>query len=113
MTNLKLKHKIDCLPQNAKILDAGGWFKPFSLATHVVDLMPWETRGGKLQLEALPDERFTKQTWHQINFLQPNLELPFDDKYFDFSICSHTLEDLIGNVQERIGRGCWGGLTGP
>lgn len=94
MTYLKLKQKIDCLPQNAKILDAGGWFKPFPLATHVVDLMPWETREAKLQLKSLPDERFTKQTWHQINFLQSDLKLPFDDKYFDFSICSHTLEDL-------------------
>ncbi|MEP0885054.1 class I SAM-dependent methyltransferase [Trichocoleus sp. ST-U3] len=94
MVNIKLKQKIDSLPANAKILDVGGWFKPCSLATHVVDLMPWETRGAKLQLEPLPDERFTKETWYQLNFLNPKLELPFADKEFDFSICSHTLEDL-------------------
>ncbi len=94
MVNIKLKQKIDSLPANAKIIDLGGWFKPCSLATHVVDLMPWETRGAKLQLEPLPDERFSKETWYQVNFLNPKLELPFADKEFDFSICSHTLEDL-------------------
>lgn len=94
MTNSKLRQKIDSLPQNAKILDAGGWFKPFPFATHVVDLMPWETREARLHLETLPNERFTKETWHQINFLKPDFELPFHNKHFDFSICSHTLEDL-------------------
>jgi SAM-dependent methyltransferase len=94
MQNIQLKQRIDQLPPSARILDAGGWFKPFLRATHVVDLMPWETRRATLQLTTLADECFTKDTWFQVNFLDPTLRLPFDDKYFDFSICSHTLEDL-------------------
>jgi SAM-dependent methyltransferase len=105
MSQTKITQKIEHLPKNARILDAGGWFKPFAHATHVVDLMPWETRGATLQLNHLPYEKFTKETWYQIDFLSPNLRLPFEDKYFDFSICSHTLEDLeqpINLIQELI-----------
>lgn len=94
MIHKQIEYKIQQLSENAKILDAGGWFKPYYAATHVVDLMPWETRETKLQTEQLSHEKFSKQTWHQCNFLDPKLRLPFEDKYFDFSICSHTLEDL-------------------
>ncbi|MCF7688801.1 MAG: class I SAM-dependent methyltransferase [Cephaloticoccus sp.] len=80
------------------VLDAGGWFDPYLKATHVVDLMPYETRGGKLQLDPLPGERFTKATWHQVNFLNQGLKLPFPDKFFDFSVCGHTIEDLANPV---------------
>lgn len=86
--------KINSLPKNSKILDVGGWFKTFPPATHVVDMMPWATRNGKLQLQQLPEEKFSEKTWHQVDFLSPGLRLPFEDKSFDFSICGDTLEDL-------------------
>jgi len=76
------------------ILDVGGWFKPEPRATHVVDLMPWETRGAKLSLEPMPDERFTKSTWFQADFLKPDFSLPFAQKSFDLVVCGHTVEDL-------------------
>ena len=82
------------LSPSAKILEAGGWFIPFYKATHVVDLMPYETRGGVLHLDPLPGERFSKSTWHQVDFLKPRFKLPFPDKFFDFSVCGHTVEDL-------------------
>jgi hypothetical protein len=31
-------------------LDIGGWFIPYPRATHVVDIMPWETRTGRVPL---------------------------------------------------------------
>lgn len=93
--NDKVQQRLESFPQTARILDVGGWFIPCPLATHVVDIMPWETRGAKLQIEPLPGERFTRETWFQIDCLNPSLRLPFADGEFDFSICSHTLEDLI------------------
>jgi len=77
------------------ILDVGGWAKPLKKATHVVDLFPWETRGYGLNLAKLPNERFSKDSWYQIDFLQENLTLPFEKNKFEFSVCSHTLEDLV------------------
>lgn len=82
------------LSPTARILDAGGWFIPLDRATHVVDLMPYETRGGLLRHDPLPGECFTKSTWHQVDFMDPALRLPFPDKYFNYSVCGQTVEDL-------------------
>jgi SAM-dependent methyltransferase len=91
------------------VLDVGGWFKPDPRATHVVDLMPWETRGARLELKPLPQERFSKASWFQADFLKPELRLPFADKSFDLVICGHTIEDLANPKfllieMERVGR---------
>ena len=91
------------------ILDVGGWFKPEPRATHVVDLMPWETRGAELSLAPLPGERFSKATWFQADFLKPGFRLPFDDKSFDLVTCGHTIEDLADpgtllNEMQRVGK---------
>lgn len=53
------------LPGTARVLDAGGWFIPLPRATHVVDLMPYETRRCVVTLEPLAGERFTRDTWLQ------------------------------------------------
>ena len=71
--NNKVQQRLERLPTTAKILDVGGWFIPCPLATHVVDIMPWETRGAKLQLNPLPGERFTKETWFQVDCLNPSI----------------------------------------
>lgn len=91
------------------VLDVGGWFKPEPRATHVVDLMPWETRGVALNLEPLPGERFTKETWYQADFLASDFALPFDDKFFDLVLCGQTVEDLADPTRlldemQRVGK---------
>lgn len=92
--NPLLSATLASLPLEARVLDCGGWFRPLSRATHVVDLMPYETRGCALRLTPQPGERFTKDTWHQADFLSPDFRLPFSDKYFALSSCTHTVEDL-------------------
>ena len=82
------------LPSQSRILNLGGWFCPLHEATDVVDLMPYETRRGRLALEPLPGERFTRADWHQADFMAPGFRLPFDDKCCDFAYCGQTVEDL-------------------
>lgn len=93
----------------ASILDVGGWFRPEPRATHVIDLMPWETRGAQLTLERLPGECFTKATWFQADFLKAGFRLPFPDKSFDLVVCGHTVEDLaepgvLLREMQRVGK---------
>jgi len=104
-----MKIPASLLSDSKRILDVGGWFITEPRATHVVDLMPWETRSGKLQLEALPEERFDANTWTQCDFLKPDFRLPFDDGWFDFITCGHTIEDLSNPVpllreMQRVGQ---------
>lgn len=75
------------------VLDVGGGFHPFPRADWVIDLTPYERRGvygGPIDPSA---ERFDERTWvvRDICLHEP---WPFDDKQFDFVVCSHTLEDV-------------------
>jgi hypothetical protein len=85
------------------VLDVGGWADPWPRADYVLDVFRYETRGicyhglGKLPRtvtypEALPGERFRRETWITRDICQG--KWPFRDKMFDFVICSHTLEDV-------------------
>src|SRR4051794_2049878 len=80
---------LDRLSESAKVLDVGGWYTPFNRANHVVDLMPYETRGVGQGTER---ERFTSETWTQLDVCQD--PLPFEDDSIDFVVCSQTLEDI-------------------
>jgi hypothetical protein len=74
------------------VLDIGGWYRPFTRADLVMDLMPYETRGEGGH-DGPDAERFTGATWVQRDICdrQP---YPFGDKELDFVVCSHTLEDV-------------------
>ena len=92
--NKKVERIIKELGSDALVLDVGGWAAPFPLATHVVDIMPYETRGGGYSEMQHPEERFTKETWIMKDVTHPNFSLPFEDDFFDYSVCMHTIEDL-------------------
>jgi len=78
--------------RSARVLDVGGWYRPFHLATHVMDLMPYGTRRSADAIDPDDTERFSEATWviHDA-CVAP---WPFPDKYFDFVFCSHLLEDV-------------------
>ena len=83
---------LSTVPEDAVVLDVGGWGSPFPRADWVLDLMPYETRG----LYGVPDpgsERFTPETWIQRDICARE-PFPFADRAIDFAICSHTLEDV-------------------
>jgi SAM-dependent methyltransferase len=114
------------VPDDALVLDVGGWASPLSRADWVVDLMPHESRG---LYGGDPDpERFTAQTWVQRDVCAAE-PWPFADDQFDFVVCSHTLEDVRDPIRvceeiARVGRAgyvefpsrlveqCWG-VEGP
>jgi ubiquinone/menaquinone biosynthesis C-methylase UbiE len=75
-----------------KILDIGGWHAPCRQATHIVDIMPFESMNvgaayGEGTLQIRPEN------YHRLDLCGPS-PLPFADKEFAFVICRHTLEDL-------------------
>jgi len=98
---------LDRLDPDAMVLDIGSWGKPFVRADWVLDRMPYETRGlyGR---DGDGPERFTSDTWIVWDICERR-PFPFDDKRFDFVICSHTLEDVrdpiwVCSELNRIGK---------
>jgi hypothetical protein len=81
------------IPDDALVLDVGGWAEPFPRADWVLDLMPHETRGLYGAPVEPGAERFTPETWVQrdICLHEP---WPFDDDQFDLVLCAQTLEDV-------------------
>lgn len=83
---------LERLPDDASVLDVGGWASPLNRADWVLDLMPYETRG--LYGEPDPDpERFDEDSW-VVRDICNREPWPFEDGQFDFAVCAHTLEDI-------------------
>jgi hypothetical protein len=97
----------DRMRRATRALDVGGWFQPFNLATHVLDIGDYATRRRAHAIDPENPERFTAESW--VTHDACTLPWPFPDKYFDFSFCSHLLEDVrdpIGVCRElsRVSR---------
>ncbi len=85
-----LPHVIAKALASGRVLDVGGWYLPLNAATHVLDLNPFKTRGQPLDPEN--PARFSAATWCvQDACVAP---WPYPEKFFDFSFCSHLLEDV-------------------
>lgn len=88
--NLKLVE--ERLRQAECVLDVGGWYAPLNIATHVIDIQPYDTR--RVHGAHFPErpERFTEDTWVVQDICKGSW--PFPGKFFDFCFCSHLLEDV-------------------
>jgi ubiquinone/menaquinone biosynthesis C-methylase UbiE len=91
----------------ARVLDIGGWYQPFNLATHVIDLHPYETRRRHEALDPEDAERFAADSWVVADVCTP--PWPYADKFFDFVVCSHLLEDVrdpiaVSREINRVGK---------
>jgi hypothetical protein len=76
-----------------QVLDVGGWASPFPRADWVLDLMPYESRGLYGYDHDSAEERFGPETWI-VRDICDREPWPFEDRRFDFVVCSHTLEDV-------------------
>jgi SAM-dependent methyltransferase len=89
---------LDRIKSTDRVLDVGGWACPFNRANWILDSEPYETRGfyatiGMPAFQGGDIEHFSKETWVQRDICDHE-PWPFADQFFDFSICSHTLEDI-------------------
>lgn len=91
-TNKSFEEIIGSIPSHFKILDVGAASAPTKRANHLIDIVPYE----KIHHHAAkgPGEiKFSKQTYHQFDVCQRK-KWPFNDKEFDYCICSQLLEDV-------------------
>jgi len=74
------------LKKDSKVLDVGGGSNSFIGSTHILDLVqPDNELSSKLP-------NFKKENYLVQDIL--DFPWPYDDKFFDFLVCSQTLEDL-------------------
>ncbi len=93
MNREKTKELASRLDRDAVVLDVGGGASPFPRADYVLDAIPLGKAGWHGDMvEGIPI-RYTAQTWIQRDVCD-RAPWPFPDKFFDFSICSHLLEDV-------------------
>ena len=61
----------------------------------MIDIMPFHTRNcvGAIDSDLWPTEHFDASSFVQMDICGPT-PWPFEDKQFDFALCSHTLEDI-------------------
>jgi hypothetical protein len=83
---------LSVVPDDARVLDVGGWSAPFNRADAVLDLLPYDTRGGDGH-HGPAWERFTARTWVQRDAAD-RAPWPWPDEHFAFAVCAGTLEEL-------------------
>lgn len=80
------------LTEESKVLDVGGGKNPWFRATHIIDKRGYDERLGEPLHSPGGKVYFQPENWLDRDFFE--LPWPYPDKYFDFSICADTLEDI-------------------
>ena len=74
-----LERILATVPDDARVLDVGGWAAPFNRAGWVIDLMPYESRGALIPGGYGPGpERFGPETWVKTDICS-HAPWPFED----------------------------------
>lgn len=85
------------LPTTARVVDVGGGASPFPRADYVIDALQFAQAGAgssdQVHLTARLPARYSRQTWTELD-LCDHTPWPFPDKFFDYAVCSHLLEDV-------------------
>ncbi len=92
ITQKNLNEIITDIPENYKVIDIGGASEPLKRADYLVDIVPYEKIHFK-HAKGPGEIRFNKDRFIQQDICDKK-PLPFEDKFFDFSYCSHVLEDI-------------------
>ena len=80
----------ESIGENDLVLDVGSAKCLFTRADYIVDILDFEDRTTN-KFWGPKKEYFSKETWVKADIHEP---LPFEDNFFDFSMCTHTLEDI-------------------
>ena len=81
------------LPESAVVVDVGGGASPFARADYVLDGLPFDERCALDAGGAGRELRVTRDRWVQLDLCRRE-PWPFEDKFFDYAVCSHLLEDV-------------------
>jgi len=93
MDTMRSKAIPDTIDESALVLDVGGGAQPFKRADYVIDGLSYEGRGALTAGTRCDGERFSKDSWVQQD-LCLHEAWPFEDKQFDYAVCTHVLEDV-------------------
>jgi len=80
----------ESIRENDRVLDVGSAKCLFTRATHIIDILDYEEKTTN-KYWGPEKEMFSKETWVKADIHEP---FPFEDNFFDFSMCTHTLEDI-------------------
>lgn len=92
MLQANVQRILDVLQPEHLVIDIGGWAMPFNRANYVIDILDYDTR-GIFGSQGPETEHFSRETW-LVRDICDKTPYPFPDKFFDFVVCSHTLEDI-------------------
>jgi len=83
---------LESLPKEALVLDVGGASSPFKRANFIIDVVSYDQINWE-QAKGPGEICFNKDSFVQYDICS-RTPWPFKDKQFDYSTCSHVLEDI-------------------